>query len=424
MTSLFGLVDCNNFYASCERVFDPSLNGKAVVVLSNNDGCVVARSNEAKALGIPMGEPLFKIRAFVDTGQVKAFSSNYTLYGDMSDRVMQTLAQYTPNIEKYSIDECFLDFTGFYKKDLNAYGREIKETVYRWTGIPVSLGIAPTKALAKVANKLAKKSPKANGVLVLSEPRHIEAALKATEIEDVWGIGNQYARLLRKHNIHTALDFTQASETWVRKHMSVVGVRLLKELRGESCLDLEEVAPPKKGICTSRSFGKRLTEFEDIQNATATYAARCAKKLRAQRSCARLLTVFLNTNWFSEKDKQYHASKSIYMPAATSSALEMVHYANIALKAIYREGYSYKKSGVLVTDIVPENQVQLGLLDTVDREKHAKLMEVMDRLTNRFGRERVKVATQGVDNQWLLRSDMVSKCYTTRLSDIQTVHVL
>ncbi len=418
-----GLCDCNNFFASCERVFDPALNGKPVVVLSNNDGCVIARSNEAKQLNIGMGEPYFNIRHLVENGHVKAFSSNYVLYGDMSDRVMQTLAQYTPSVEIYSIDECFLDFSSFFSKDLTAYGREIKTTVQRWTGIPVSLGIAPTKALAKVANKLAKKSQKANGVLVLSEPRHIEAALKATAVEDVWGIGGQYAKLLRKHGIHTALDFSKASETWVRKHMTVVGVRLLKELRGEPCLELEEVAPPKQGICTSRSFGKKLTDLEDIQHATATYAAKCAKKLRAQKSCARLLTVFVNTNWFSEKDQQYHASKSIYMPVATNSDIELIHYASIALKAIYREGYWYKKSGVFVTDIVPENQVQLDLLDEVDRTKHRKLMAVMDQLTDRFGRERVKVAEQGTDKGWLLRSDMRSPCYTTRLSDIQTVYV-
>ncbi len=418
-----GLCDCNNFFASCERVFAPELNGKPVVVLSNNDGCVIARSNEAKKLNIPMGEPYFNIGNLVENGHVRAFSSNYVLYGDMSDRVMQTLAQFTPNVEIYSIDECFLDFSSFYKKDLSAYGREIRNTVQRWTGIPVSLGIAPTKALAKVANKLAKKSAKANGVLVLQEPRHIEAALKATAVEDVWGIGGQYAKLLHKHGMHTALDFSIASPTWVRKHMSVVGVRLLNELRGEACLALEEVAPPKKGICTSRSFGKKLTDFEDIQNATATYAARCAKKLRAQKSCARLITIFLNTNWFSDKDQQYHASKSIYLPVATNSGIELIHYANLALKAIYREGYWYKKSGVFVTDIMPESQVQLDLLDEVNRAKHRKLMAVMDTLTDRFGRERVKVAEQGVDKGWLLRSDMRSPCYTTRLSDIQTVYV-
>ncbi|WP_162054741.1 Y-family DNA polymerase [Pontibacter pamirensis] len=423
MTTLFALCDCNNFYASCERVFNPALNGKPVVVLSNNDGCVIARSNEAKALGIQMGEPLFKIRNLVDNRHVHAFSSNYVLYGDMSDRVMQCLSRFTPNIEVYSIDECFLDLGDFYSKDLNAYAREIKETVHQWTGIPVSLGVAPTKALAKMANKLAKKSKKANGVLVLTDPYHIQKALEATSIEDVWGIGGQYAKFLKKRNINTAYDFTQLSENWVRQHMTVVGVRLLKELRGESCLELEEVAPPKKGICTSRSFGKKLNNFEEVQEATATYAAKCAKKLRQQKSCARLITVFVNTNRFSERDSQYYGSKTICLPVATNSDIELIHYANIALKAIYRDGYWYKKSGVIVTDVVPENQVQLDLLDTVNRKKHAKLMEVIDGLTDRFGRGKVSVATQGVDKAWLLRSDMKSPCYTTRLSEIQTVYV-
>ncbi|WP_439882307.1 Y-family DNA polymerase [Pontibacter sp. MBLB2868] len=423
MTTLYALCDCNNFYASCERVFNPALNGRPVVVLSNNDGCVIARSNEAKALGIPMGEPFFKIRTLAETGQLHVFSSNYVLYGDMSDRVMQTLAQFTPNVEVYSIDECFLDLGNFYNKDLLSYGWEIKQTVQRWTGIPVSLGVAPTKALAKIANRLAKKSDKAKGVLVLTDPHHIRKALEATKIEDVWGIGGRYAKFLKKHQVFTALDFANLSESWVRKHLTVVGVRLLKELRGESCLELEEVAPPKKGICTSRSFGKRVSTFNDVQEATASYAAKCARKLRAQKSCARLVTVFVTTNTFSENDRQYYNSKTLCMPVATNSDLELIHYTNLALKAIYKDGYFYKKSGVIVTEIIPENQVQLGLLDTVDRQKHRKLMSTLDGLTNRFGRSAVKVATQGVDGSWQLKSEYKSPSYTTRISELQTVNI-
>ncbi|AKD05360.1 Y-family DNA polymerase [Pontibacter korlensis] len=423
MTSLYALVDCNNFYASCERVFNPALNGKPVVVLSNNDGCVIARSAEAKELNIAMGEPFFRIRDLVESKQVHAFSSNYVLYGDMSDRVMQTLAQFTPNVEVYSIDECFLDLGDFYSIDLQAYSWEIKHTVWRWTGIPVSLGVAPTKALAKVANRLAKKSVKANGVLVLTEPQHIRKALQATKIDDVWGIGRQYAKFLKKRNILTAHDFASLSESWVRQHMTVVGVRLLKELQGESCLELEEAAPPKKGICTSRSFGKKVSTFDEMQEATATYAARCAQKLRQQKSCARLLTVFVTTNKFSENNRQYYNSKTICMPVATNSTLELVRYANIVLKAIYRDGYRYQKSGVIVTEIIPEGQVQLDLLDTVNREKHSQLMGVVDRLTDRFGRGMVKVAAQGTDNTWKLKSEFKSPCYTTRISDLQTVHL-
>ncbi|MCC9168644.1 Y-family DNA polymerase [Pontibacter harenae] len=423
MTSLYALVDCNSFYCSCERVFNPALNHRPVVVLSNNDGCVIARTNEAKELGIPMGEPYFKIRNLVESGQVHAFSSNYELYGDMSDRVMETLARFTPNIEVYSIDESFLDLGDFYGRDIFEYASEIKRTVGKWTGIPVSIGVAPTKALAKVANKLAKKSRKANGVLVLTNPYHLQKALEATKIEDVWGIGGQYARFLRKRGINTAYDFTQLSENWVRQHMTVVGVRLLKELRGESCLELEEVTPPKKGICTSRSFGKKVNSFDELQEATASYAAKCARKLRQQKSCANLITVFAHTNSFSENEPQYYGSKTIALPVATSSDIELIHYADIALKAIYRDGYWYKKSGVIVTGIIPEDNIQLGLLDTVDREKHARLMGVIDGMTDRFGRGKVKVATQGLDNSWQLRSDYLSPCYTTRIGEIQTVYV-
>lgn len=423
MTSLFALCDCNNFYASCERVFDPSLNGKPVVVLSNNDGCVIARSNEAKALGIQMGDPFFKIRNLVEHSHVKAFSSNYVLYGDMSDRVMHTLAMFTPNVEIYSIDECFLDLGNFYDIDLFQYAWEIKRTVTKWTGIPVSLGVAPTKALAKVANKLAKKSAKANGVLVLTEPYHIQKALEATRIEDVWGVGRQYAKFLQNHQIHTALDFINAPESWIRKHMTVVGLRLHKELRGESCLELEEIAPPKKGICTSRSFGTKLTSLEDVNEATASYAAKCARKLRGQWSCARLITVFLQTNPFSENDRQYYNSKTIAMPVATNSDMELIHYATIALRAIYKPNHWYKKSGVIVTEIIPENQIQLDLLDTVDRDKHSRVMKVMDGLVDRFGRSKVQVAAQGTMKSWILKSDYKSPCYTTRITDIAQVNL-
>ncbi|WP_162427882.1 Y-family DNA polymerase [Pontibacter pudoricolor] len=423
MTTLFGLCDCNNFYASCERVFDPTLNGKPVVVLSNNDGCVIARSNEAKSLGIQMGDPFFKIRNLVEHKHLYAFSSNYVLYGDMSDRVMQTLSLFTPNVEVYSIDECFLDLGDFYDVDLHQYAWEIKRTVTQWTGIPVSFGVAPTKALAKVANKLAKKSAKANGVLVLTEPYHIEKALQATKIEDVWGVGSQYARFLKNHNIDTALDFTNASENWIRKHMTVVGVRLHKELRGESCLELDEVAPPKKGICTSRSFGKKLTTFDDVLEATASYAAKCARKLRNQKSCARLVTVFVQTNPFSENDRQYYNSKTICMPVATSSDIELIHYATLALQAIFKPNYWYKKSGVIVTEIVPEHQIQFDLLDTVDREKHNNLMKVMDGLTDRFGRSKVQVAAQGISKSWILKSDYKSPCYTTRITELPIVYI-
>ncbi|ALI98939.1 Y-family DNA polymerase [Rufibacter tibetensis] len=422
MTSLFALVDCNNFYASCERVFQPSLNGQPVVVLSNNDGCVIARSNEAKALGIQMGAPYFEIRDLVEIGDIHAFSSNYTLYGDMSHRVMATLSRFTPNIEVYSIDESFLDLGNFYQKNLVEYCWEIKHTVHQWTGIPVSLGVAPTKALAKVANRLAKKSAKAKGVLVLTDPYHITEALKATSIEDVWGVGRQYAKLLRKHGVNSAYDFTLKSDSWVKKHMAVVGLRLVKELRGESCLELDEIAPPKKGICTSRGFGERLTDYGQIQEATANYAAKCAKKLRKQKSCAKVMTVFIQTNFFSGTDQQYSNSRTITLPVATNSDMELIHYASLVLKSIFKPGYRYKKTGVILTEIVPQHQIQYDLLDNINREKHVSIMETIDKLTSRYGRDIVKVASQGYDHSWQVKCERKSPCYTTRLSEIPTVY--
>ncbi len=424
MTSLFALVDCNNFYASCERVFQPDLNEVPIVVLSNNDGCVIARSNEAKALGIGMGEPYFKIRGLELENKVKVFSSNYVLYGDMSDRVMETLALFTPNIENYSIDESFLDLGNFYGKDLTDYGWEIKNKVWRNTGIPVSIGVGQTKVLSKIANRLAKKSKKANGVLVLTNPKHVEAALKRTEIGDVWGIGGQYKKFLKRYQIETAYDFiTKASESWVKKQMSVVGVRLHQELRGIHCMELDEVLPAKKGIMTSRSFGKKLTKLEDVQEATANFAAKCAFKLRTQNSCARSITVFIETNSFSEKDLQYRAKKTVALPIASSSDIEIIHYADIALKAIFREGYFYKRTGVFVSDIIPNSQVQTGLFDTIDREKHNKLMHALDYLNTRYERGKVKIGKQGYGSDWQLKCEHRSPRYTTNINELPVVNV-
>jgi len=422
MTSLFALVDCNNFYASCERVFDPSLNGKPIVVLSNNDGCVIARSNEAKALGIAMGEPAFKMREMIEQHDVQVFSSNYTLYGDMSKRVMNTLVTFTPTIEVYSIDEAFLDLGDFYQVDLPAYCRNMRHTVWRWTGIPVSIGVAPTKTLAKVANRLAKKSTKANGVLVLTDPKHLEEALKRTEVGDVWGVGRKYAKKLASFGIHSAWDLRHASDAFVKKHMTVVGLRMVKELRGEPCAGLELQIPAKQNICTSRSFGQPVTSLTQVQEATTLYASRCAEKLRRQKSCASVITVFVMTNPFATGE-QYYNSKTIQLPVATSSTLELVHYASLALKSIYHEGYHYKKSGVIVSGLCPDNQVQGDLLDPVDREKHQRLMQALDTLNKKMGRDALFCGSQGTNKEWKLKREKLSPCYTTRLSDVVEVFV-
>ena len=415
---MFALIDCNNFYASCERVFNPALNGKPVVVLSNNDGCVIARSNEAKELGIRMGEPAFKIEDLLIKNKVAAFSSNYTLYGDMSDRVMRTLAQYTPNIEICSIDEAFLDFSGMKYKDLSEYVNEISETVKKWTGIPVSIGIAPTKTLAKIANRYAKNCKLRSHFL--ETPEQTEEALRATEIENVWGIGKQYGKLLRSNNINTAYDYSVANEDWIRKNLTVVGSRTQKELKGTSCLELELVASAKKGICTSRSFGKMVTEYEILAEAVSNFAAACSLKLRNQKSCANFITVFVLTNRFKD-EPQYNRSKTITLPVASNSSPELIYFAIIGLKKIFASNYRYKKAGVIVTGIIPEEQRQTDLFNP-GNPKMDLLMKTFDKINREYGKNIIKVASQGNGQRWKLKRERLSPCYTTRWEDLLTVN--
>ncbi|MBJ6119502.1 Y-family DNA polymerase [Pontibacter sp. BT310] len=419
MTSLFAIVDCNNFYASCERVFNPALNGRPVVVLSNNDGCIIALSNEAKALGIKMGTPYFQARPQLEKDGVAVFSSNYELYGDMSRRVVETLQQFTPNLEVYSIDESFLDLGDFYKIDLQSYAKTIKETVFQWTGIPVAVGVATTKTLAKVANRLSKKSTKADGVLVLTDERHIEAALKRTDVGSVWGIGRRYATKLAGLGIHTAWDLRNVTDGFAKKHLTVVGLRTVKELRGESCMELEHMPPAKQNICTSRSFGETLTELTDLEEALATHTVRCAMKLRKQKSCAGVITVFLMTNRFTEQ--HYYYSRTIKLDSPTSSELDLLRHATRALKQLYRPGLQYKKAGVIVSDIVPANQVQLSLLSSQNTERDTKLMHVLDDLREKYGNKFVKYGVQGTGKKWQLKEEHISACYTTDLSGLLKV---
>jgi DNA polymerase V len=306
---MIALVDCNNFYASCERLFAPELRSKPVVVLSNNDGCVIARSDEAKAMGIKMGVPAFEIKNLIERQKVYAFSSNYTLYGDISNRVVQTLSQFTDEIEIYSIDEAFLNLRGF--SNLESYATQIRSIVKQHTGIPTCVGVAPTKTLAKIANRYAKKHHKDVGVWVLDTPEKVEQALKATSTEDIWGVGRRYAKMLEAHNILTAYDLSKTNESWVKAKMSVVGQRMLYELRGISCLSLELINEPKKNICTSRSFGIMLTDKAPLSEAIANFAAACAFKLRKQRSVANFIQVFVTTNPFAKNEKQYFNSITI-----------------------------------------------------------------------------------------------------------------
>lgn len=420
---MFGLVDCNNFYASCERVFQPSHIGKPVIVLSNNDGCVIARSNEAKALGIKMGIPAYQIKEEIQKHGITVFSSNYTLYGDMSARVMASLGRYVEEMEIYSIDEAFLSFKGFKEVDLQAYGKEIVKTVTHNTGIPVSMGIALTKTLAKVANKFAKKYPGYGGVCLIDTDEKRKKALTLFEIGDVWGIGHRHAKRLESLGIKSAYDFTQLPKDWVRKNMTVIGERTWKELRGESCIDMELIAPNKKQICTSRAFGEAQTTLEGLSEAVATYASICAEKLRKQKACAVSLMVFIHTNNFREDLPQYFKNCVLELPIPTSNTMEIVHYALEALKKIFRKGFRYKKAGVIITEITNNKAIQTNLFDDVtNRNKQERLMKVVDSLNKGFTRNMLSLAVQGINRQWTLKQELLSGRYTTDMNEIITIN--
>ena len=362
MPPVFALVDCNNFYASCERVFNPMLEGQPIVVLSNNDGCVVARSNEAKALGIGMGVPEFQIRSLLRARHVQVFSSNYTLYGDMSQRVMETLEQFCPDLEVYSIDEAFLSLVGFALRDLIEYGRQIRRTVKQWTGIPVSVGIAETKTLAKIANRIAKRTPDTGGVFDLLACSDRDALLGRVPVEEVWGIGRNYAHVLIQHGITTAVQLREVDDQWIRTHMGIVGLRLVMELRGVSCLDLEQCPAPKQSLTCSRAFGTLINTLAEMEEAVSVYTSRVAEKLRGERLAATVLTVFLTTNEFKD-GPQYSNTLTLKLPIATDSTADLIRCALQGIRAIYRDGYHYKKAGVMLTGLVPASQTQADLFD-------------------------------------------------------------
>lgn len=419
---MFALVDCNNFYASCQRVFEPHLIGKPVVILSNNDGCVIARSNEAKALGIPMGAPAFEFKKLFEENNVFVYSSNYALYGDMSSRVMNILATYTPDIEVYSIDEAFLKFEGFELYNFDKYGLDIQKTITKNTGIPISVGFAPTKALAKVANKIAKKFPdRTNNVYVIDSEEKKIKALTWTKIEDVWGIGRKHAKRLQAKNIFNAYQFTQMPDDWVRKEMAVVGLRLKHELEGKPTLDLE-VSKNKKMIATTRSFEKPMTKLEDISERIATFTASCSEKLRRQKSHCNVIMVFVHTNYFRKDQPQYSRNIVINTDFPTNSTIELNNYAQTALKAIFKEGYHYKKAGVIVMGLTPNNETQLSLFAT-SNPRHQPLMSVVDKLNKSFGKNKIKFGNQSLGRQWKMKQEKLSKSYTTKISEVITIKV-
>ncbi len=421
---MIALVDCNNFYASCERIFQPWLEGKPVVVLSNNDGCVIARSEEAKQIGIEMGAPAFMMQEILSKNEVAVFSSNYTLYGNLSERVQHVLAMFTPKIECYSIDEAFLDLSEMKFIDLFQYGSSIRNAIKQNIGIPVTVGMGPSKTLAKMANRYAKKTQRHTGVYLLDTQDKINEVLHWTDIGDVWGIGKQHSRRLKWMGINTAADFLhKLNPDWVRTNMTVVGERMFNELRGIPSIEWEDVLKPKKGICTARSFGKLLSDKKDIQEAVANYASSCAAKLRKQNSCAGQMHVLIQTNVHRTQDKQYARSITLQLPVATNSSSEIIRFALKGLDMIYKPGYNLKKAGVIVMDIVPEAEVQQSLFDQADRKKDARLMKTLDKVNTRFGKDLVRFAIQGYARQWRLKQERLSPCYTTDINQVLTIKI-
>ena len=418
---MFALVDCNNFYASCERIFQPLLANKPIAILSNNDGCVIARSNEAKALGLPMGAPAHKFASFFRQHDVQVFSSNYPLYGDMSQRVMEMLRQFTPELEVYSIDEAFLHFDGFGTYNMEDYGQQMRQCVGKWTGMPVSIGFGPSKGLAKVANRVAKKfADRTNGVYVIdSEEKRIKA-LKWLPIADVWGIGKRHAKRLALNGTQTAYDFTQLSDEWVRKHMTVVGLRLKKDLEGKASIPMELTASPKKAIATTRSFESLITSYEEVRERISTYATLCAEKLRKQGSSCHAVYVFVRSNPFMPDLPQYRNGILLGMPTASQSSLTISKYALKGLEQIFKSGIEYKKAGVMVTGIVPKVTQQLALFDEED-PRHNALMQHIDQLHRKYGPHKIKLANQDLKRTFKMKQAHLSPRYTTDILDIITV---
>ena len=425
------LVDCNSFYASCEKVFEPKLKDRPVVVLSNNDGCVIALSAEAKQFGIEMGTPFFKVRSQLHRNGVRYFSSNYALYGDMSRRVMQCLSHFTPNLEVYSIDEGFLDLTGIVLDDdpaqLEAYGRRIRDYVYRATGLPVSVGIAETKVLAKIANHVAKKWPEQQGVFCLQSlnEQQCDGVLEQIPVRKIWGIGSRLSLRLETRGIKNARQLRDANPGQIQfgLKMGIVGKRLVLELRGEPCGDLELIQPKKKEIACTRSFGKPITTLAEMKQSVATYIARAAQKCRSQQSVAGAMTVFFLTNPFNVRDPQYYNSRTVKLPVPSSCTSELTGYGLRVVEEMFRKGYAYKKSGVILLDIKPETAVQGDFFDSRRRSEDSRLMKTLDKINRTMGAETIQYGAAGVKPGWTLRAEFRSPRYTTRWEHLKLVRL-
>ncbi len=419
---VFALVDCNNFYASCEKLFRPDLKDTPVVVLSNNDGCVVARSREAKLLGIKMGVPVFQIKAEMQRHGILAFSSNYALYADLSSRVMRTLEEMAPRVEVYSIDEAFLDLTGIESAiSLVEFGQQVRERIGHWIGITVCVGIAPTKTLAKLANHAAKKYPATQGVVDLTNPDRQRRLLALVPVDDVWGVGRRLSKRLNALGITTALDLANASPRAIRDQFSVVLERTVRELNGESCIELEEIPPTKKQIVCSRSFGAKVTQFELLREAVCEYATRATEKLRKEQQQAKVMTVFIRTSPFKDNEPQYSNSASGELLIPSCDTRDFIELANHLLKRIWKDGFRYAKAGVMLSDFYDPGMFQPGLFDDVStRSNSQQLMSVLDTI-NQSGAGKVFFAGQGTKKDWSMKREHLSPAYTTRWDQLPRV---
>jgi DNA polymerase V len=418
---MFALVDCNNFYASCERVFNPNLQNKPVAILSNNDGCVISMSDEAKKIGLPFGAPIFKWEQFCREKNITVLSSNYPLYGDMSARVMNILADFSPDIEVYSIDESFLEFKGFEHYDFAEYAVKMRSRILKWTGIPTCVGVAPTKALSKVANKIARSNLKqSKGICIIdSEEKRIKA-LKWMPISKVWGIGKGLQKRLEAKGCVTAFDFTQISSDWVLKELSIVGWRLQKDLQGISKIPLEEAVTSKKMIATTRSFENTYSDIDNIKERISTFAASCAKKLREQKSNCHVIYVFLRSNRFDKSQQYQKENRTVILSYPTDSTLTIAKAAVAAVETIFKKGVKYKKAGVIISGLVPNDNFQLNLF-AHENPKHKPLMSAIDSLNKKYKSDKIKLANQDLKRTWKMRQERLSPKYTTNINEVLVV---
>ena len=416
---VFALIDCNAFYVSCERVFNPKLNNRPVVALSNNDGCIISRSKEAKALGIKMGVPLFKVKDIVEKEKVVVFSSNYTLYADMSRRVMNIISSSSPYTEIYSIDEAFVELSSL-PIDYESYAHQLRQTILQHTGIPVSIGIASTKTLAKVANHKAKKDDSLNGVCSLVNYNNIDQILELTEVGDVWGVGRRLSKKLINHGIHNAKLLKNCSDSWIRKMMSVNGLKTITELRGISCIPLEEYSMTRKSCCTTRSFGKLLTNLDDIEQAVTTFARRAAERIRSESLAASCVSVFVRTNPFDKKSAYYSNGASRTLSHPTHDSLTIIETSLLLTKRIFKNNYQYKKAGVLLSGLCDESEIQETLFEK-NYNQNSDLMSAIDAINYRYGRDTLQMASECKVGNWKQKRENCTRNYTTQIDRLLLV---